>query len=179
MHIFCKRLAVKSSLPHFFVAALKYWEAKAESRRWRLSQIPTFVHLVSQICFSIKAFWFAPLCLRWREKLRGRKIFIISERERRNNVTESQVDVGVRWRWTVTSLQVFPASDVMKMLTLVLVSSAPTTPEYGKDTTLELAIISRKQTKSAMLCGKVIPQTKRKMEIDTALIWFHFLGLEQ
>lgn len=29
-----------------------------------------------------------------------------------------------------TSLQVFPASDVMKILTLVFVSSAPTTPEY-------------------------------------------------
>lgn len=34
--------------------------------------------------------------------------------------------------WYCTSLHEFPASDVMKMLTLVLVSSGPTTPGYKK-----------------------------------------------
>lgn len=39
-----------------------------------------------------------------------------------------------------TSLQVFPASDVMKILTLVFVSSVPTTPRY-KNTEKEISYL--------------------------------------
>lgn len=77
---------------------------------------------------------------------------------------ESPVDVRVKWRRTVTSLQVFPASDVMKMLTLVLASSAPTTPGYRKDPTLIIPIISSNKPNQRCFVGKVIPQIKKKKE---------------
>lgn len=90
MHIFCKRLAVKSSLPHFFVAALKNWGAKAQSWCWRLSQIPTFVHLVFQIVFRIKAFLFQSLCLRLRSSEEEKYHFRNSgdQKERRYGVAQ-------------------------------------------------------------------------------------------
>lgn len=77
-------------------------------------------------------------------------------------VMELPVDVRGKRRQTVTSLQVFPASDVMKMLTLVLASSAPTTPGYRKDPTLVIPIISSNKPNQRCFVGKAIPQIKKE-----------------
>lgn len=91
-------------------------------------------------------------------------------------VMESPVDVRVKRRRTVTSLQVFPASDVMKMLTLVVASSAPTTPGYRKDPTLVIPTISSNKPNRRCFVVKVIPQIKKKEDGDrhrADLIFLH------
>lgn len=65
---------------------------------------------------------------------------------RSEGTTEGSQKARVKWSWSATSLQVFPASAVMKMLTLVLVSSAPTTPEYKQGPKLVIPIISNDKT---------------------------------
>lgn len=101
---------------------------------------------------------------------------------KRNNAVEAWSGVGVKWSRNVTSLQVFPASDVMKMLTLVLVSSPPTTPECREGPTLVIPIISKDKTNQRGFAEMLFLRQKgrwRGTDVKERLIWFHFVGGEQ
>lgn len=66
----------------------------------------------------------------------------------------------------------FPASDVMKMLTLVLVSSAPTTPEYREGPKLVIPIISSNKPNQLCFVEKLFLRQKGRWRL--ARNWFDF-----
>lgn len=175
MRVFCKRLAVKSSLLHFFVAALKNWGAEAESWRWRLSQTPTFVHLFFQIFFQHKSL-FIPLSVSdggWSSE--ERKHLLLQKTASRSE--------GTRKRSQKVELRRY---------------LSPGVPSVGRDENADVGVgelrsdhactqrrpkarnpnYFKRQNKSARLCENFIPQTKRKMEIGAEQLrrkgWFDF-----
>lgn len=175
MHIFLQ----KAGCQIIFASLLCCCTEELRSKRWKLalkaeSDFYFCSPSLSDFLQYKSLFIPNPLSQTEGEVQRKENIYHFRNRvaNRRNNLVESHSDFTVKGRWTVTSLQVFPSSDVMKMLTLVLVSSAPTTPEYKEGPTLVIPIISSNKPNQRCFVGTLFLRQKGRWRL--ARNWFDF-----